>query len=124
MKRLWRRLFLLDLRQRDACAAGDRPALEAGRFRTDRVHPAPMAAAGAGSALRPLVRTSARGTNLATPGPVRSASVRTGVKDVVTLLVKLRRSVPNAMGVSFTRGMYSVSLAFKRRIRDRCSTLF
>jgi hypothetical protein len=41
-----------------------------------------------------------------------------------TLLVKSRRSVSNAIGVNFTRGMSSVSLAFKRRIRDRCSTLF
>ena len=47
-------------------------------------------------------------------GPVRSASVRTEVKDVVTLLVKSRRTIPNAMDVSVTKGMDAISLLFTR----------
>jgi hypothetical protein len=50
---------------------------------------------------------------------IRSASVRTEVKDVLTLLVKSRQSISHAMGVRFARGISAVSLAFTRRIRDR-----
>jgi hypothetical protein len=40
----------------------------------------------------------------------------TGVKEILTLLVNARRSISNAMGVSFSRGMYLVSLTSKHRI--------
>jgi hypothetical protein len=33
-----------------------------------------------------------------------------------TLLAMSRRAISNTMGVSFSRGMYWVSLAFKRRV--------
>jgi hypothetical protein len=42
----------------------------------------------------------------------------------LTLLVNSRPSISNAIGVSVTRGMYSVSLAFKRRMQDRFSARF
>jgi hypothetical protein len=38
--------------------------------------------------------------------------------------VKSRWSISNAMGVGFTRGMYPVSLAFKRRMQDCFSARF
>jgi hypothetical protein len=55
---------------------------------------------------------------------IRSASFRAGVKDVVTLLVKSRWSINNALGVGVTRGMYSISLAFKRYMQDCFSGRF
>jgi hypothetical protein len=42
------------------------------------------------------------------------AQFPTGVKEVVTLLAKSRRSIFNAMGVRFSRAIDSVLLAFKR----------
>jgi hypothetical protein len=39
-----------------------------------------------------------------------------------TLLVKSWRSISNVMGERFTRGMYSVSLAFKHQVQDRFLT--
>jgi hypothetical protein len=42
----------------------------------------------------------------------------------LTLLVKSRQSISNAKGVRSTRGMASVSLAFKCRVQDRLSVLF
>jgi hypothetical protein len=47
---------------------------------------------------------------------VRSASIRTGVKEVMTLLVKSRRPISSAMEVSFSSGMYLVPLTSTRRI--------
>jgi hypothetical protein len=41
-----------------------------------------------------------------------------------TLLVNSRQSISNAIGVSVTRGMYSVSLAFKGRMQNRFSARF
>ena len=41
-----------------------------------------------------------------------------------TLLVKSRRSISQAIGVNVTRGRYSVSMAFKRRMQDRFSARF
>jgi hypothetical protein len=41
-----------------------------------------------------------------------------------TLLVNAWRSISKAMGVGFSRGMYSVSLAFKRRIQARFPARF
>jgi hypothetical protein len=35
-----------------------------------------------------------------------------------------RRAISNALGVGFTRGMYPVSLAFKRRMHDGFPTRF
>jgi hypothetical protein len=43
-----------------------------------------------------------------------SASFPTRVKDVVTPLVKSRGAISNAMGVSVTKGMEAISLAFTR----------
>ena len=42
----------------------------------------------------------------------------------LTLLGKSRRPLSNAIGVHFTRGMSSVSLAFKRRMQDGFSGHF
>jgi hypothetical protein len=57
------------------------------------------------------------GLLIATPSRlVRSASVHTGGTDVMTLLVQSRRSISNAMGVRFSRGMSLVSLTSKRRM--------
>jgi hypothetical protein len=42
----------------------------------------------------------------------------------LTLLVKSRQSISNAMGIHRIRGMALVSLAFKRRIQDRFLTYF
>jgi hypothetical protein len=50
---------------------------------------------------------------------IRSASVRTQVQDVVTLLGKSPKPISNAIEVSFSREMAPVSLAFKRRMQDR-----
>jgi hypothetical protein len=41
-----------------------------------------------------------------------------------TLLVKSWGPISNTMGVGFLSGMSSVSLAFKRRMQDRCSRRF
>jgi hypothetical protein len=43
-------------------------------------------------------------------------SVRTSVKENMTLLVKLRRSISSSMGVSFSRGMDLVCLTSKCRL--------
>jgi hypothetical protein len=51
-------------------------------------------------------------------------SRRTGVKDVVTLLVNSRGGNPDAMGVRGTSGMYAIFLPFKRSMRDCSSTRF
>jgi hypothetical protein len=42
----------------------------------------------------------------------------------MTLLVKSRWPISNTIGVSFTRGISSVSLAFKHRMQNRLSTHF
>jgi hypothetical protein len=42
----------------------------------------------------------------------------------LTLLVKSHRSISQAIGVNVTRGRYSVSMAFKRRMQDRFSACF
>jgi hypothetical protein len=39
-------------------------------------------------------------------------------------LVKSRRPISNAMGVSVTRGIYSISLAFKRCMHGHFSAHF
>jgi hypothetical protein len=44
--------------------------------------------------------------------------------NVLTLLVKSRQSISNAMEVSLTRGMCPVSLALKHRVQGRPSVLF
>ncbi len=54
----------------------------------------------------------------------RSASFRTGVKAVLTLLVNARQSIFNAMGGRAIGVMASVALALKRRMQDRFSALF
>jgi hypothetical protein len=51
-------------------------------------------------------------------GPGESAEFPTSVKEVVTLSGKSRRSILNTMGERFTRGMCSISLAFKRHRQD------
>jgi hypothetical protein len=56
--------------------------------------------------------------------PVQSASFGTGVKEIVTLLVKSRCSISNVMGVSVTKEMYPLSLAFKRCMHDRFCARF
>ncbi len=48
----------------------------------------------------------------------------TNVKEVVMLVGHSRRAISNALGVGFTRGMYPVSLAFKRRMHDGFPTRF
>jgi hypothetical protein len=69
-------------------------------------------------------RVNRRG-NLCTPTAMtRSASLRTGVKEVLTLLVNAQPSISNAIGVRVTRGMASVSLAFECRIQARFSERF
>jgi hypothetical protein len=45
-----------------------------------------------------------------------SAQFPTSVKEVVTLLVKSRRSISNPMEVRISRGMYLVPLTSERRI--------
>ena len=45
-----------------------------------------------------------------------SASLRTGVNKIMTLLVNVQQSISHAMGGRFARGIGSVSLAFKRRM--------
>jgi hypothetical protein len=45
---------------------------------------------------------------------IQSSSFRTGVKEIVTLLGKSRRSISSTMAVHVTRDMDSVSLAFER----------
>jgi hypothetical protein len=45
-----------------------------------------------------------------------SAEFPTSVKEVMTLLVNVRQSISNVMGVRFARGIGSVWLAFKQRI--------
>jgi hypothetical protein len=40
---------------------------------------------------------------------------------ILTLLVNSRRSISNARGVSVTRGMYALALAFNPRLQDRFS---
>ena len=42
----------------------------------------------------------------------------------MTLLVNVRQSISNAMGMRFTRGMDLVSLALQRRIYARFPTVF
>jgi hypothetical protein len=74
---------------------------------------------GAARAARPVLRGAGGGDTTSLPNQIRSASVRTEVKDVMTRLVKWRRSPSNAMGGSFCRGMSSVPLAFKRHGQDR-----
>ena len=51
-----------------------------------------------------------------TVGLRESAEIPTGVKEVLTLLVKSRWSISTAIEVSFNRGMYAVSLAFQRHM--------
>jgi hypothetical protein len=51
-----------------------------------------------------------------------SVSKMTKTQDVLTLLGKSWRSISNVMGERFTRGMYSVSLAFKHQVQDRFLT--
>jgi hypothetical protein len=46
-------------------------------------------------------------------GSGESAEFPTGVKEVLTLLVKSQRSISNAAGVGLTNGMYPISLPFK-----------
>jgi hypothetical protein len=41
-----------------------------------------------------------------------------------TLLVKSRRLIANAMGVSFSKGMYPAALNFKLHMQDRFSAYF
>ena len=53
-----------------------------------------------------------------------SAEFPTGVKEALTLLGKSRRPIYNPIGVSFTRGIASVSLVFKRRMQDSFSARF
>jgi hypothetical protein len=55
------------------------------------------------------------------PSPMFIENAQT--QEVVTLLVKSRPS-SNAMGVRFTRGIASVSLASKRHMQDRFSASF
>jgi hypothetical protein len=45
-----------------------------------------------------------------------ASALPTRVKEVVTLLVNARQSTSSAVEVSFSRGMYLVSLTSKRRI--------
>jgi hypothetical protein len=48
----------------------------------------------------------------------------TSVKGILTLLVKSRQSISNAMGMRVTSGMYVILWAFKRSMQDRLSTRF
>jgi hypothetical protein len=54
----------------------------------------------------------------------RSSSLRTRVKDVVTLLGKSVWSISNVRRVRLTRDMVSISLGLKGRMQDRFSTRF
>jgi hypothetical protein len=57
-------------------------------------------------------------------GSSESTVFPTSVKAVVILLMKLRLSIPHAMGGPFTRGMASVSLACNRRLHGHSSACF
>jgi hypothetical protein len=55
---------------------------------------------------------------------IRSASFRTDVNKILTLLGKSRRSISKAIGVGFTKGMDSISLAPKCHVQARFSARF
>ncbi len=61
---------------------------------------------------------------LYTSAEMQSVYFRTGVKDVLTLLVNAWRSLSNALGVGFTRGISLILLGFTHRAQSRCSECF
>jgi hypothetical protein len=90
----------------------------------DKKHPNPLTLADLKEALTGLA--TQEDLKALAPQETVSAIMETvaETKEGMTLLGKSRRSIATAMEESFSRGMSSVSLAFKRGLCDRVSARF